>query len=408
MNKNYFLIIIITSIFIFFVNSSQDLTNNDCKYFRGSNRNGIIKDLKWNPVKINKNPQYIWKIKLGDGYSAVAFKDKNLYTMGYIDGKDNIYCIDINTGKTKWRYSYDCKRVGYNGPRSTPSIDELYVYTLSQDGKLFCLNAITGKLIWKKDIQKECNTVMPRYGYTSSPIIKDNLLLLNVNKAGLALNKYNGDIIWDTGHEVCGYASPVVFIYNNKEYAAMYGASRLYILHINTGKIISSYLWDTHNGNNIADPLIINNKIFISSGYDKGCALLIFEDNQLKKIWQNNYLNTHFTTSIYLNGFIYGIHGNSGRKNPIQSFVCLDDYTGYIKWKKEMKIGSFILVNDDFLILDERGGLQIIKASSNVYEEIASCNLESGIYWTAPVLWNGKLFIRNSQKGELYCINVSK
>ena len=119
----------------------------------------------------------------------MALAKGRLYTLGNASDKDTVWCLDAVTGKKLWSHSYDSpldEKQFEGGPTSTPAVDEDRVYTLSRWGDVFCFEAATGKIVWTKNVQKESGVRVPGWGFASSPVIHEHMLLLNIGEAGMA------------------------------------------------------------------------------------------------------------------------------------------------------------------------------------------------------------------------------
>ena len=400
----------------------------DWTKWRGPNGNGIVNDAKWDPQAISGSPKIVWDANLGLGYSAVAVKGDRLYAMGNVEknsngittGTDIIYCFHARTGEELWRYTYPCRTDDvWPGPSASPVVDEDRLYTICDDtGDLFCLNALTGKVIWKRNVVKEFGTVPPYdgVGYAGSACVEGDLVLYNLNTAGIALNKYTGKTVWASQSGRCSFSTPVVFDHQSKRKVALFGAKSLFILDVSTGKVLSSYPWKTNCNENTADPIIDGNRIFISSAYGMGCALFNMNGHHLDLVWKHNDLNNQFTSNIYINGYVYGINEERSHRN---AFKCIELNTGKVMWSQNMEFGSLIAADNKLLFLDEKGMLFIVEATHKGYNEIASGkvfinapsrgkgrNRNRSYWWTNPVLVNGYLYVR-SDKGYLVCLDMT-
>src|SRR6185436_9289122 len=100
------------------------------------------------------------------------------------------------------------------GPRATPIVREGKLWTLGAMGHLFCLDASNGHVIWKKDLAKEYET-KELTGITGSPLIEDNLLILNIcgkpAACVVAWDKDSGKEAWRALDDSFTYSSPIVF-----------------------------------------------------------------------------------------------------------------------------------------------------------------------------------------------------
>ncbi len=377
----------------------------DWHYWRGPDRNGISPETDWDPMALNNTNLVKWKIRIGIGYSSVSVKGEYLYTMGYKQGKNVILCLDKETGETVWTRSYRSSPGEYKGPKCTPVVDGQYVYTLGQDGQLLCHNAETGKKKWKTHLNKDLGATPPNWGFASSVCIEDNMILVNAGRSGIALDKNTGEKIWSSAPGTGNYSTPVTYTFNNKLHTAIFGMKKLFGVDASTGEVQWSFPWETSYDVMAADPIIIGNKVFISSGYNRGSSLWDFSGNDLKKVWENKSISTHFSSTLLMDNYIYGIDGNTGRGY----LKCIDPNTGEVQWSRNVGFGSLIGTKNKYLIvLNEKGTLYTVKADAQSYKEISKKEgLLSRLCWTPPVLSNGMLYIRND-KGQLGCLDMTK
>ena len=373
---------------------------DDWYTWRGPTGDGFSKETGWNP----KGASEAWTTELGAGYSSVSVKDGKLYTMGNKDGQDIVYCLDAKTGDKIWDYSYDCEPGKFKGPRATPVIDGENLYTISRDGELFCFDAVTGKKKWNVDVLEETNNKNIRWGVSSSVIFEDGLMLLNIGDAGVAIDKNTGKIKWkSTGQH--SYASPVVFTRKGKRLAAIFSSPGLQIVDVKTGKKVDDYKWETKYDINGADPLVIGDKIFISSGYDRECAMLDFSSGSLKKLWNSDIMKNQFSSSIHDGGYIYGVSGQTKKKGHLR---CISVEDGAEQWSMPIGFGSLMAADGKLIALSEDGTLYFAEITPEKYTEISTIDTGLGqLCWTPPVLANGMVYCRND-KGKLVAIDVSK
>ncbi|MGA1823132.1 MAG: PQQ-binding-like beta-propeller repeat protein [bacterium] len=392
---------------------SKGAASVDWTRWRGPDGNGITTESDWDPETLKKGPRILWRVALGEGYSSVSVQGPYLYTMGNNKNTDIVYCLNVKDGSEVWRYSYPCSPGNYPGPRATPVIDGPLIYTLSRDGHLFALNAKNGTVTWQKNILTELKAKNIKWGFASTPSIDGDLLLINAGSHGIAFDKTSGDLkwssvgkLWSRNAGIGSYATPLFFTHGNKRCAAIFGQEALYAVDIKTGSKLWEYEWITKYDVNAADPLVSGNKIFISSGYGKGCALLDFSDGKPRKVWENRNMRNHFGSCVLIDGTIYGIDGNAGKGN----LRCLDFATGNIQWSEDLGFASLIAAQNNLIILNEDAKLFIVKATPASFQKIAECTAienVNGVCWTAPVLSNGRMYCRSSG-GDLVCIDVRK
>lgn len=384
----------------------------DWPSYRGPDYNGISKETPSISTWADGKPNILWKASTSNGFSSVTVSKGKLYTLGNngkkgVDEskhKDIIYCLDATTGKEIWTYKYQCPlnpKYYEGGTSSTPTVAAGKVYTLSKNGKAFCLNAMNGELIWEKDFVKDFGLEIPTWGFAGSPVIIDDLVIYNAGSWGTALNKNLGKLVWQNGTGKSGYASPVPFTVDGKKAVAIFSQNAVSALIASSGKKIWTHRWSTKHDVNAADPIISGNKVFISSGYETGCSLFrVNNDRSTTELWKNKNLTCKMNGPILKNGHLYGIDETSKIK-------CVDFNTGELKWsKKGYGYGTLMLANDTFIVVSEKGKLALAKASPKGFNEIASGQIFSGKCWQTPVIANGKIYARN-HKGVVVCVDAS-
>ena len=366
----------------------------DWPQFRGPSRNGVSNETGW----FGKSAKTAWKINVGKGYSAAAVSGGRLYTMGNNGSSDTVYCLNASTGKTIWKRSYHCPGGDYPGPRATPTVSGGRVYTLSREGHAYCLNASTGKPVWTRDLKKALKAQPPGWGFAGSVLLEGSLVILNVGTSGVALNKSNGQTAWQTGGGKSGYATPVAFSIGRTRAIAMFTTPGLVTVNASTGKKLWSYAWKTQYDVNAADPIVSGGKIFISSGYNIGGALLQASATSAKLVWKSKDMRNHFSSCVLYGGYLYGTDEGT--------LKCVSFTNGQRKWAKGgFGKGGLMIADGKLIVLSERGELVIAKAQPAGYSELKRTSVLSATCWTPPVLANGRVYCRN-KKGDLACVSL--
>jgi outer membrane protein assembly factor BamB len=375
---------------------------SDWTRWRGPEGTGISAENDWKPLAV-ASPKVKWKMNVGVGHSSFSVAGKALYTMGNVAEKDIIYCLDAETGKETWRFSYPCASGNYKGTRATPVLDGDSLYTLGRDGDAHCLDAKTGKVKWQTNLMKQHGSAAGTWGMAGSPLILGAMVVYNARAAGLALDKATGKKVWETGGGPCGYASPVAFKLGAKECLAVFGNQEITVTDATNGKRVFSHPWKTQYDVNAADPVFFDNKLFITSGYEHGCALLDVSGKNIKELWTNLNMRGHFASPIYLDGHLYGVDGNTGTGQ----LKCLDAKTGQVKWSQGGSFENLMMAAGKIIAVDKKGDLVVAEASPAGYKEIARGVVLNGqtTNWTAPVLANGLIYCRNSE-GDVVCVDV--
>jgi outer membrane protein assembly factor BamB len=280
---------------------------------------------------------------------------------------------------------------------------------LSKDGDVIRFNAQTGDIIWHKNLSKESGFKHPRWHFSGSPLVVDDLIILNVGTTGVALKKADGSIAWQSDKEACGYATGVPFTAGGQKYIALMVSAEIVALKPTTGEVIWRFPWKTEYDINAADPIFSGDLMFISSGYNHGCALLKVDEKAATEIWQNKNMRNQVSNSVLCEGHLYGFDGQIGMSGPGNGkLTCLNLETAQVKWSQEgMGTGTLMLADGKLIILSEDGKLVISEASPEGFKEISSAQILTYKCWTVPVLANGRIYARNAQ-GQLVCVDVKK
>ncbi len=397
----------------------------DWPQWRGPNRDGISEEMGFLKEWPDSGPQVLWRVSLGEGFSGISAVGGHVYTM-FSEGDDEfVVCLNAANGEEIWRFRSDINYIesmGGNGPRATPMIDGELLFTVTAQGKLYALNTENGEKVWSHDLQGEFGSKIPRWGTCTSPLVEGKMLLVEVGgsdgKSIVAFDKKNGDIIWNSHTDILGYSSPIAATISGIRQFIVFTGTQLVSVSPENGQLYWKYPWQTQYDVNAATPVFIPpDKIFISSGYGKGAAVVQVrvavspkssaQENEgettrveieVEEIWKNEDMKNHFATSVLHGDYLYGFD------NAI--LKCIDANTGREKWKtRGYGKGTLMLADDHLIILSDRGKLGLAEATPSAYNEVASAEILSGLCWTVPTLANGKLYARNEK--EMVCLDMT-
>jgi len=359
-----------------------------------------------------EGPKQLWKANVGFGFSAVSVANGRLFTMGNQNERDTVFAFDAEKGAILWKHTYACPldpRFYEGGALSTPTVEGDHVFTISKRGDVFCFEAASGKIIWRKNIIAELGLQVPSndqeswWGFSGSPLVRGDLLLLNAASAGTALNKNDGKVVWSNGKGYAGYSTPVPFRQAGRDLVALAIADAIVAVGEKDGKELWRFPWKTAYDVNGADPIVSGEWIFISSGYRHGCALLRMRGANVERVYENKNMHNHFNPSVLINGYLYGIDGDAGHPGGLR---CIEFATGTVKWTETSTgTGALMAAGDKLIVQGEKGELIIAQATPDAFRPLARAQVLGGKCWTTPVLANGRIYCRNS-RGDLVCVDV--
>ena len=370
--------------------------------WRGPGLNGISTETGWQAQWPATGPKQLWKASVGTGFASFSVSGGRVYTMGNTANTDTAFCLDAQTGGIVWKHAYPCPLDANNfegGPCATPTVADGRVYTFSRKSDLFCLDAAKGTVIWSKNLNRELGLEIPTWGCASSALVEGDLVVLNMGSAGVALDRKSGKVVWVSAKSPGAYATPVPLAIGGDRCLAILTRQSLVAVKAASGQEVWSYPWKTEYDVNAADPIVADEKIFISSGYNHGATLLKLGGPKPEKVWENKNMRNHYDSCVLWQGYIYGPDDNGLR--------CLAFDTGDLKWTDGgFGKGALMVADGKLVALSEKGELIIAEPTPAVFKPISRAKILTGKCWTTPVLSNGHIYCRNAT-GAVVCLDVS-
>jgi outer membrane protein assembly factor BamB len=383
-------------------------------------------------------PKQLWRKPVGAGWCAFAVQGDYAVTMEQDADREWTTSYDVRNGKPLWGKSVKARHenpLGGVGPRSTPTIDGEYVYSLGATGILQCLKLDSGELVWTDDLLKRYYSsidagdddaarlkrqtaaeLLVQWGYTSSPLIYENLVIVQgggpvsngkfQGKSLIAFDKLTGKVVWEGGDQQIAYVSPVIFKIDERDQVVIVNEAVITGHDPKTGETLWSFPWkgtSNQDANNSQPQLIGPNRIFISKGYFSGSAVFTLLGDESGKYeateeWQNlRLLKTKFTNVTIINGYAYGLSDGI--------MECGNLETGKSQWKSRkgnFGHGQVLGVGDRIIVLGEKGELGLIAADPSGYKEIARFQALVGKTWNSICLAGKRLLVRNAEEAVCY------
>ena len=212
---------------------------------------------------------------VGNGYSSFSTSGGRLYTLGARGGNEYVIALDRATGKKVWetqngrRFENDRG----DGPRSTPTVEGDRLYVLGGSGDLTCLENATGKKIWSINIVQKFGGVNPYWGYSESPLIVGDRILVNAGgrRASIvAVSKADGSTLWQQHSDGAGYSSPMLMRTGSLNQVIFFTESHTLAVDPRDGRLLWSYNKANNGTANVATPIVRGTRVFVSSDYGTG------------------------------------------------------------------------------------------------------------------------------------------
>jgi len=404
---------------------------DDWPQWRGPNRDGhstekgIEADWSKNPPKLD------WMVEgMGQGYASMSIVDGRLYTSGNTGGGQSVIAVDAKTGKVLWSKSVteNNPKHGYDGSRTTPTVDGENLYIVSSDGRIVCLKTENGEIVWERPFSEWGGKMMSGWGFSESPLVDGDLVLCTPGAANamiVALDKKTGKEVWKStvpqgdaigggGKDGAGYSSIVVSNGGGvKQYVQLIGRGVIGV-RASDGKFLWGYSKVANGTANIPTPIVDGDYVFASTGYGAGACLLKLKkkgkdevDATEEYFLDSKTFQNHHGGMVKIGDYIYAGHQHN-KGFPI----CLEMKSGKVKWGGNTRPeggGSAALtaVGDSLVFRYQDGLITVMEASPKGYEIVGSFKPEyqERESWSHPVIVNGKMYLREQNK--LMCYDIA-
>jgi outer membrane protein assembly factor BamB len=249
--------------------------------FRGPLRDGRYTET---PIRTSWPPEglpQLWKQPVGGGYASFVVAGGRAFTIEQRRSREVVAAYDVATGREVWTHGWDGafrEAMGGDGPRATPTYHEGRLYALGALGELQCLDARTGALVWRRNILADNDASNLSWGMAASPlVVDDKVIVLPGGPRGqsvVAYGKTTGEPIWKALDDAQAYTSPMLVTLGGVRQILVVSALRIVGLAPEDGGLIWEHPWITSQGISVAQPLVFDDRVFLSAGYGHGARRL--------------------------------------------------------------------------------------------------------------------------------------
>ncbi|MEX0718560.1 MAG: PQQ-binding-like beta-propeller repeat protein [Planctomycetaceae bacterium] len=408
----------------------------DWPQWRGPNRDaratGFEAPAKW-PAELTRK----WEVTVGDGVATPALVGDRLYVFARDGGEEVLRCLAVADGKELWKNGYAARAVtgaagGFPGPRSSPTVAEGKVVTLGVEGALSCLDAASGKVLWRKTSTGN----VPSFAPSSSPIIVDGLCVAQLgggDRAGggrrgrggragrggageaggggaiAAFDLATGDEKWKWTGDGTAYASPIVTSIDGNKVVIAETARNIVALGAADGKL----LWQTPfvvegRGYNASDPVVVGDTL-VYSGSNRGTTAIKVEKEgdmlKAEELWSSADNSVQYNTPIVKDGYVYGLSASD-------VVFCIKVADGSTAWTAPLVgrggrlrgYGSIVDAGSVLVALNPSGTLVVFEPSGEEFKKLASYKVSNEETFAYPVLSGNRIIIKDQNKVMLYTV----
>ncbi|NOT29822.1 MAG: PQQ-binding-like beta-propeller repeat protein, partial [Planctomycetes bacterium] len=267
-----------------------------------------------------------------------------------------------------------------------------FVYCSEREGQIRCLRTSDGELVWERNGKKELRLDLPTYGFAASPVVIGERVILNYGRV-FALDKQTGATVWKSKKDHgAAYSTPIDFTLDGKLFLAVFAGEGLAILAEENGRERDFVPWKTRDDVNAMTPVVLGSRVFISSGYGRGCALIDLSGSKPRTLWESKVMCNQMNGAVHWEGHLYGYD---------EGVLKCIDLSGDERWNERVGGGSALTIAGGRLLFGSKNGeLIVAEASPAGYHELArSKALDSATWPFVPVLVDGRIYIRDVAGG---------
>ena len=362
-------------------------------------------------------PRTIWTANnLGTGYGSMSVAGDRVFVQGARGPESFVIALNRADGKEVWAkpiVPIDTRmRTNMGaGPRGTPTVDGDRMYVLTEAGDLACLK-IDGSQVWHMNILKEFGGSQLQWMVSESPLVDGPHLVVSPGGPGagiVKLDKMTGKTVWTSKElsDTAGYSSiTVADVQGVRTYMTFTAAAGVGV-RASDGKLMFRYTRAANNVANIATPVFSNDKVFFSSAYGAGGALLALsaKDGEVAatEVYHTPNMRNHHGGMVLVDGYLYGFSD--------LILTCLEFATGNVMWRdRSVGKGSVTYADGHLYIQGENSTVGLAEASSTGYREKGRFTIpEKGqLSWAHPVISDGRLYVRNQDTLLVYDIKAAR
>lgn len=404
------------------------LTADDWPQWRGQERDGVWRETGIMASFPESGLKVRWRAKVGNGYSGPAVAKGRVYVTDrrVKPEAERVLCFDEATGKPLWEHAYAAPYANMeygNGPRATPTVHEGKVYTLGTRGHVRCLDAVTGEIIWKKNLVQEFDAKMLTYGFSAAPLVEGDLVILcaagRPDACILALDRNTGEERWRAIEDRSSYSAPIVVVAGGRRQLIAWTADNVNSLDPATGKV----LWQIPRKTSfdeaevVASPVLHKDKLLCLSAWSRPSLLLQLDKDEpaASVVWKSRQkpATTIATPLFQDDSHFYAALGDG-------NLGCIDATTGEEVWTTQeptgKRLGTAHLTpnGDRVFIFNQVGNLILAKLTPAGYQELgrtllveptAGYRAQGLITWAHPAYANKHVFARSDR--ELVCASLA-
>jgi outer membrane protein assembly factor BamB len=382
-------------------------TGADWPGFRGPDRDGVVHGARIATNWSDSPPLELWRRPIGPAWSSFAVRGDLLYTQEQRGNDEIVACYSVTSGKPVWKHRDSVRFWESNagaGPRGTPTLSDGRVYSLGATGVLNALDAGNGAVVWSRNAASDTGAKLPGWGFSSSPLVLDNLVIVATAGKLVAYDVATGEPRWYGPDGGSGYSSPQLVNIKGVQQILLLSGTGATSVSPTDGKKLWEY--PLSPSARIVQPgLTADGDVLTHDGEGNAMRRIAVANGPsgwtVAERWESFGLNPYFNDFVVHDGHAYGFAGSN--------LACVDLKDGERKWKGgHFGNGQLVLLPDQnlLLVLSEEGELALVAATPNQFTELARVPAIKGKTWNHPVLVGDVVLVRNSEEMAAFRLSL--
>ena len=395
--------------------------------FRGDRRDNLPDDNVALVKKWDENgPKVLWRQTLGEGYAGAMIANGRVYVLDYLEEEnaDSLRCFTFLTGEEIWRRSYHNPIQRNHGKsRTVPAFADGVVVTLGPAAHVMAVDAVSGDLLWTRDLVREYRCEVPLWYAGQCPLIDKGKVILGIGGDKVlmtALDLKTGETVWKLPNSdglKMSHSSVLPTVLAGCEQYVYAGIGGITAAG-HDGKL----LWQCKSWKPAVwapTPVKIGeNRLLLTAGYGAGSALLTVNNigGTLEAVIDNQWKPTkgpasEQQTPLVIGDTLFVIQPKDAgglRGELLAADVNLLPEIKVTGGKEtRFGLGPYIYADDAFWIVDDDGGLHVYRYENDQFQFLAHHRVLPGVDSWGPIAYAGGIMILRDST-SMVCLDLRK
>jgi len=332
---------------------------------------------------------------------------------------DALRCLSLDDGREIWRYVYPVVvKVNHGQSRTIPAVNDRYVVSLGPKCHVVCLDAVTGKLQWTKDLREQFGTTEPQWYAGQCPLIDGDRVILapaGPDVLMMAVDLATGRVLWKTPNPMkwrMTHVSIIPMEFAGRRMFVYCGSGGMAGVSADEGRI----LWQTTEWKiavaTVPTPVVLpGGRLLCTGDYKAGSMMFQLEKSgggsgekiTIRRLWRlpSEQFASRQHTPIYYDGYLYAVR-------PDGLLTCLDP-EGRVVWTSgsdTFGLGPHLVSSQGLIYaLDDDGLMVLAEATPQGYRPLARAKvLPGGECWAPLAMVDGFLIARDIRR--MVCLDM--